>query len=177
MIIFSESEICLKKAIKEVVSSAWGRTVEVKWRLRTGPLGATASSYEMQLNGFDGSRGYSWKCILSRYSQVMARCTYITRERKEKFLKLFWKHKFNKAVFWMLDDNDKCQICLVWVLPAFISLVILIHESWNCVPKLSKAIITIFSGIVPIFFTLFGQSVLIVVYKLHPFVHTSFQYD
>lgn len=61
--------------------------------------------------------------------KFMARCMCITRERKEKFLKLFWKQKFNKAVFWMLDDNDECQICLVWVLPAFISSVILFHES------------------------------------------------
>lgn len=77
----------------------------------------------------------------------------------------------------MLDDNDECQICLVWVLPAFISSVILIHESSNCIPKLSRAIITIFSDIVPGFFTLLGQSVLIVVYKLHLFARTSFQYD
>lgn len=109
--------------------------------------------------------------------KFMARLMCITRERKEKFLKLFWKHKFNKAVFWMLDDIDESQICLVWVLPAFISSVILIHESRNCVHKLSEAIITIFSSIVPGFFTLFGQSVLVVVYKLDPFVHTDFQYD
>lgn len=101
----------------------------------------------------------------------------VTRERKtflKLFQKLFQKHKFRQAVFCVMEDSNECQICLVWVLPALISSGIHVQESWNCVPELSEAIITVCSGIDLVCFTLCGQSVL-VVYKSHQFVHTSFQ--
>lgn len=82
--------------------------------------------------------------------RLMARHICLTRERKEKFLKLFCRHKFNIAVFWILHDNGMSHMHVLfayWVLSPYCGLL----------------------G----FYTVS----LIAVYKLHVFVHTSFHYD
>lgn len=59
--------------------------------------------------------------------KFMARCMCITRGEEGEVSEAVLNAQIQKSS--VLDDNYECQICLLWVLPAFISSVILIHES------------------------------------------------
>lgn len=104
--------------------------------------------------------------------KFMASHRYITIERK-KFLKVFGRQfQFNKAVFWVLDDINECQICLVRVLPVFISPVLLIYESWNCVPGVKPWWL---SSVIPFLF--FYTDHFWLLCMSYTFVKTSLHYD